>query len=157
MTANLWKPRRERKSAIYIEHEGKTQSISAWAKEKGPCYETLLSRYHRGLRGAELFAPIRRGDKRDRRDQQTRAQLRELKQLAESKQAVPTDKEARRQAAEEKAKTLRDRRQQLLAELAAECGRPLIDAELLKPAEHRAIAERVRFSGQRNWSLKGLG
>lgn len=142
-SANLWKPKRERRSSIYITHEGKTLSLSQWARESGLCYETILSRYQRGVRGAELFVPTMRQAGKD------------WKSAAEDRQAAKAKDDARKQASEAKTKARHDNRQKLLAEHQAAFSRPLIDAKLLKPKERQAIAERVKFSGQLNWRANG--
>lgn len=46
---------RNKRNSILIEHEGKTKTLSQWAKEKGIHKNTLIYRYHKGKTGDELF------------------------------------------------------------------------------------------------------
>ena len=43
---------------VYITVGGKTQTMMQWAEEKGINHRTLKSRYDKGIRGDDLFAPI---------------------------------------------------------------------------------------------------
>ena len=46
---------RNKRNSILIEYEGKTQTLSEWAREKGIHKSTLVYRYHQGKTGNELF------------------------------------------------------------------------------------------------------
>lgn len=124
-------------------------TLYAAAKLAGLSAYCVRKRWQNGKRGADLFRPSHRGHFAEK----TSAQLEDLK-----------TKRAEREAAEhakQELKLARSRREQeararAMVEHAAAFARPLIDAKLLKPKEHLAIVERVKFCGQRNWSLKGL-
>ncbi len=52
--------RREAKSHLMIEHEGKRQTMLDWSRQTKIGYTTLIKRYHNGVRGHLLFQKIDR-------------------------------------------------------------------------------------------------
>jgi hypothetical protein len=46
-----------RETNVFITHEGLTMSLADWARHKDYKYGLLTSRWKKGLRGVELFAP----------------------------------------------------------------------------------------------------
>lgn len=46
-----------RRNTIWVEHNGKRQTLSAWAKETGIAYPTLHHRYKQGWPTEDLLAP----------------------------------------------------------------------------------------------------
>lgn len=135
---------RQRESTHFVEHDGKTLSISQLAKITGVGYQTLMLRFHDGLRGADLIRPTRapREGKRDR-----------SKQNAERRKNAPARSEVtvrRREAA-------REATERAKAEWAKEFAKPLISAKLLTNEEHREVCDRVKYSGQVQWRNKGIG
>jgi len=47
-----------RRNSMMVEYEGETRCLSAWARDKGINFNTLRYRYKKGLRSADLFAPV---------------------------------------------------------------------------------------------------
>jgi hypothetical protein len=53
--------RRSDAVGLAVSFNGETASLLEWSRRTGIYYTTLVKRFHRGLRGAELFAaPLRR-------------------------------------------------------------------------------------------------
>lgn len=52
------KNRRESITSLMIDHRGRRMTLSSWSSEIGIRYTTLIKRFHNGLRGDQLFAPI---------------------------------------------------------------------------------------------------
>ncbi len=48
-----------RRSTVWITHQGRTQNLKQWCNELGLPYGSIHSRYTRGKRAPELFEPIR--------------------------------------------------------------------------------------------------
>lgn len=135
------------RTAIIVNFGGKEMPLYQAAKLAGLSDYCVRKRYQKGERGGDLFRPSMHG-----RFRKPAAQLDDL-------QAKRKAVEAAERAAQEM-KISRQRREaearaRAMVEHAAAFARPLIDAKLLKQREHKAIVERVRFSGQRNWRKDG--
>lgn len=48
-----------RRSVIWVEHNGERRCIADWCRVTGLKKTTLEARYHKGWTGARLFAPVR--------------------------------------------------------------------------------------------------
>lgn len=68
--ATVIQQNRNRSSNLMITHEGKTQCLAQWAKEKGIHISTLRNRLHRGQ---DLFGPVYFGPHTEKSKQRPRA------------------------------------------------------------------------------------
>lgn len=139
------------RAIIHVTFDGKQMPLYKAAKLAGLSDYCVRRRYSKGERGDELFRPANRG--RYRAEPSTNPQVEALRAKQEVREAVERAKKERKLARQRRAQEAKAR---AIVEHAAAFARPLIDAKLIKPKEHRAIVERVKFCGQRNWSLKGL-
>lgn len=134
-----------------VNYNGADLTLTQLAKAVGISYACLCCRYRKGDRGEQLWRPLDcvGGNKGARRPPSAlRGEGVSVK--TREQEAERRERQAQRKAEQEA------RVAALKVALAAELRRPLIDSKLLKPKEHLAIIERVKFCGQRNWSLKGL-
>jgi hypothetical protein len=131
---------------------GETMPLYQAAKLAGLSGYCVRKRYAKGERGDELLRPVSRGRSRTHPNLTSEQQeaLRAKREAKDAAERAKQDLKLARQRREQQA------RERVAAEHAAAFARPLIDARLLKPMEHLAIVERVKYCGQRNWSLKGL-
>lgn len=49
-----------RRTNINVEINGITKTLKEWSESSGICYKTIQFRYYKGIRGAELIAPLQR-------------------------------------------------------------------------------------------------
>lgn len=50
-----------KKNNLRITHNGVTKTAAEWSEYTGINYHTLVTRYHNGLKGDELFRPVKKG------------------------------------------------------------------------------------------------
>lgn len=53
------KNRRPSVVGLAVEHDGEIASLLEWSRRTGVYYTTLVKRFHKGLRGAALFALVK--------------------------------------------------------------------------------------------------
>jgi len=50
---------RNRRNTTLVEYMGETKSLGEWCEELNLNYDPIRTRYNKGIRGAELFKPVR--------------------------------------------------------------------------------------------------
>jgi hypothetical protein len=132
-----------------VNYNGADLTLRELSEAVGISLSCIKIRYHKGDRGPELWRPLDcvGGNKTGRPPSSLRGEGVSIKvrEQAAERRAKQLAREVEKQARIDALKAARD----------AELRRPLIDAKLLKPREHKAIVDRVRFSGQRNWRKDG--
>jgi len=144
---------RQRRPTIFITHDGKTRSINEWVRATGIAYRTIWDRYHRGIRdGAELLRSKKNEPREKNQTREPRVQVNDTKALNDANRAA---ERKRLNVSKERKERMRAHRERIEAEYLAAMLAPLIDRALLTDAERVANWERVRYSGQRSWRMKG--
>lgn len=133
-----------------VNYNGAELTLRELASVVGISYSCLDGRYRKGDREPALWRPLDcvGGNKAGKRPpsvlrgEGVSIKTREQEAARREQQLARKQREA-------------ETRARLMVEHAAAFARPLIDAGLLKPKEHLAIVERVKFSGQKNWRTDG--
>lgn len=133
---------------LVVTFGGQTMPLFEAAKLAGLSAYCVRKRWQKGDRGEQLFRPSMHG-----RFRKPPAQLDDLVAKREALKAAERAEQERRMSRQRREQEARRR---AMVEHAKAFARPLIDAKLVKPNERLAIQERVKYCGQRNWSLKGL-
>lgn len=139
------------RAIIHVTFDGKQMPLYQAAKLAGLSDYCVRRRYSKGERGDELFRPANRG--RYRAEPSTNPQVEALRAKQEVREAAERAEKERKLARQQRE---REARARAMVEHAQAFARPLIDAKLVKQKERLEILERVKYCGQRNWSLKGL-
>lgn len=137
---------RPARTVIYHNRE---VTLSQLAELTGREYKLLLKRWNAGDREPAIWRePDPCGRKPGVRNTAEHSELDEMRSI---KRRAAIKAEQRSKNAEERRRRTRAVREAVAAFFAL----PLFDATLVSDAERREIEERVRFSGQRGWRVKG--
>ena len=49
-----------RRTNVIVEINGVSKTLKEWSESSGICYKTIQFRYYKGIRGADLIAPVKR-------------------------------------------------------------------------------------------------
>lgn len=138
---------------IKVEYEGRQVNLTELCLLTGIGRSTLLHRYGQGDRGKRLWRPVDPEISAAARRQKNSDILAMKDDLALRRTTERLHIERRM----ERQRRTREARQKMAREHAEMFSKPLISSNLLSKRDRVKIQDKVRFSGQRNWSEKGLG